>query len=212
MATEFSNTAGQKSAPLSKRRVKDSELDKNMRNTVSAGAPSTKGTKFIPYDESKAAPVKEVVKNTRPKNLVDKEIANISPVKKSTTHPNDVEGTNRVTAPVSTKTASPAVTKTAAPVVKSAPVVTKTMSKPVVKSSPISSSYGSDEDAARQSSIDENYEFFKSRGAFKDNEGMKKGGSVKAKSTCMKSGGMVKSSASRGDGIAQRGKTRGRIC
>jgi hypothetical protein len=27
-----------------------------------------------------------------------------------------------------------------------------------------------------------------------------------------KSGGMVKSSASRGDGIAQRGKTRGRIC
>ena len=28
----------------------------------------------------------------------------------------------------------------------------------------------------------------------------------------MKNGGMVKSSASRGDGIAQRGKTRGRIC
>lgn len=28
----------------------------------------------------------------------------------------------------------------------------------------------------------------------------------------MKSGGMVKSSASRGDGIAQRGKTKGRIC
>ena len=35
---------------------------------------------------------------------------------------------------------------------------------------------------------------------------------AKSKSTCMKSGGMVKSSASRGDGIAQRGKTRGRIC
>jgi hypothetical protein len=43
---------------------------------------------------------------------------------------------------------------------------------------------------------------------------MKKGGSVKAKSksSCMKTGGMVKSSASRGDGIAQRGKTKGRIC
>ncbi len=36
---------------------------------------------------------------------------------------------------------------------------------------------------------------------------------VKAKSTCMKTGGMVKSSASsRGDGIAQRGKTRGKYC
>ena len=82
---------------------------------------------------------------------------------------------------------APTVTKT------TAPAATKTMSKPVAKSSSISSSYGSDEDAARQSSIDENREFFRSRGAFK-------------------SGGMVKSSASRGDGIAQRGKTRGRIC
>jgi hypothetical protein len=36
---------------------------------------------------------------------------------------------------------------------------------------------------------------------------------AKAKSTCMKTGGMVKSSASsRGDGIAQRGKTRGKYC
>jgi hypothetical protein len=42
-----------------------------------------------------------------------------------------------------------------------------------------------------------------------DNPGMKRGGSVKAKSTCMKTGGMVKSGASRGDGCAQRGKTRG---
>jgi hypothetical protein len=42
----------------------------------------------------------------------------------------------------------------------------------------------------------------------------KKGGAVKskAKSVCMKSGGSVKSSASsRGDGCAQRGKTKGRI-
>jgi hypothetical protein len=82
---------------------------------------------------------------------------------------------------------TPAVTKT------TAPAATKTASKPVAKSSPISSSYGSDEDVARQSSIDENAKFFKDRGAFK-------------------SGGMVKSSASRGDGIAQRGKTKGRLC
>ena len=38
-------------------------------------------------------------------------------------------------------------------------------------------------------------------------DGMRKGGKV----TCMKSGGSVKSSASsRGDGCAQRGKTRGK--
>jgi hypothetical protein len=45
-----------------------------------------------------------------------------------------------------------------------------------------------------------------------DNPGMKRGGAVKskAKSTCMKTGGMVKSSgASRGDGCAQRGRTKG---
>ena len=44
---------------------------------------------------------------------------------------------------------------------------------------------------------------------------MKKGGKVapaKAKTSCYKSGGSVKSSASsRGDGCAQRGKTRGRF-
>ena len=70
------------------------------------------------------------------------------------------------------------------------------------------------EDADRQKRIDADREYFEKRGAFKDNERMKKGGSVKAKSksSCMKTGGVVKSSASRGDGIAQRGKTRGRIC
>ena len=193
MKSEFSNTAGQKSAPLSKRRVKDSELDKNMRNTVSAGAPSTKGTKFIPYDESKAAPVKEVVKNTRPKNLVDKEITNISPVKKSTTHPNDIEGTNRVTAPVSTKTASPAVTKTAAPVVKSAPVVTKTAA-PVAKS--------------RFERMRDVYDSFGGSGDTAENQAIQK--RLSSGMANYKSGGAVK--ASRGDGIAQRGKTRGRIC
>ena len=42
----------------------------------------------------------------------------------------------------------------------------------------------------------------------------KKGGAVKskAKSVCMKSGGSVKSGASRGDGCAVKGKTRGRYC
>ena len=70
------------------------------------------------------------------------------------------------------------------------------------------------EDADRQKRINADRAYFEKRGAFKDNERMKKGGSVKAKSksSCMKTGGMVKSSASRGDGIAQRGKTRGRIC
>ena len=67
------------------------------------------------------------------------------------------------------------------------------------------------EDADRQKRINADRAYFEKRGAFKDNEHMKKGGSVKAKSksSCMKTGGMVKSSASRGDGIAQRGKTRG---
>jgi hypothetical protein len=189
MESEFSNTAGQKSAPLSKRRVKDSELDKNMRNTVSAGAPSTKGTKFIPYDESKAAPVKEVVKNTRPKNLVDKDITNINPVKKSTLHPNDVEGTNRVTPPVSTKTAAPAVTKTAAPAVTKTVAPTKTAA-PVAKSRfermrDAYNSFGKESDTAENQAIQKRIENYKLGGAVK---------------------------ASRGDGIAQRGKTRGRIC
>ena len=40
----------------------------------------------------------------------------------------------------------------------------------------------------------------------------KKGGAVKAKSSCMKTGGAVKSGASRGDGISERGRTRGKYC
>ena len=174
MKSEFSNTAGQKDA-----------YKRSTKNKVAPDSPSTKGTKFIPYDESKAAPVKEVVKNTRPKNLVDKEITNISPVKKSTTHPNDVEGTNRVTAPVSTKTA--------APVVKSAPVVTKTAA-PVAKS--------------RLERMRDAYASFGGSGDTAENQAIQKrlsGGMAN-----YKSGGAVK--ASRGDGIAQRGKTRGRIC
>ena len=178
MKSEFSNTAGQKDA-----------YKRSTKNKVAPDSPSTKGTKFIPYDESKAAPVKEVVKNTRPKNLVDKEITNISPVKKSTTHPNDIEGTNRVTAPVSTKTASPAVTKTAAPVVKSAPVVTKTAA-PVAKS--------------RLERMRDAYASFGGSGDTAENQAIQK------RLENYKSGGAVK--ASRGDGIAQRGKTRGRIC
>jgi len=48
-----------------------------------------------------------------------------------------------------------------------------------------------------------------------DNPGMKRGGAVKskAKPTCMKTGGAVKSSgASRGDGCASRGRTKGKYC
>jgi hypothetical protein len=43
---------------------------------------------------------------------------------------------------------------------------------------------------------------------FLDDEGMKKGGKVKK----MASGGMTASASKRGDGIAQRGKTRGKMC
>lgn len=70
------------------------------------------------------------------------------------------------------------------------------------------------EDADRQKRIDANRDYFAKKGAFKDNEGMKKGGSVKAKTktSCYKSGGSVKSSASsRADGCAQRGKTKGKF-
>lgn len=44
-------------------------------------------------------------------------------------------------------------------------------------------------------------------------EGLKKGGKVKAKAPIkkMKAGGMVKSSCSRGDGVAKKGKTKGRF-
>lgn len=44
-------------------------------------------------------------------------------------------------------------------------------------------------------------------------EGMKKGGKVKSKAPMkrMKAGGMVKSSCSRGDGVAKKGKTKGRF-
>jgi hypothetical protein len=41
--------------------------------------------------------------------------------------------------------------------------------------------------------------------------GMKKGGVVKAKSKCMKKGGSVSSASKRADGIAVKGKTRGKI-
>jgi hypothetical protein len=184
MKSEFSNTAGQKGA-----------YKRSTKNKVAPDAPSTKGTKFIPYDESKTAPVKEVVKNTRPKNLVDKEITNISPVKKSTTHPNDVEGTNRVTAPVSTKTAAPTVTKTAAPAVTKTVAPTKTAvptktAAPVAKSRfermrDVYNSFGKESDTAENQAIQKRIETYKLGGAVK---------------------------ASRGDGIAQRGKTRGRIC
>jgi hypothetical protein len=42
----------------------------------------------------------------------------------------------------------------------------------------------------------------------RESRGMKKGGAVKK----MASGGSVSSASSRGDGIAQRGKTRGKMC
>ena len=128
---------------------------------------------------------------------------------------NDVEGTTR--APLSKKSdissegfskaeiaAGEARRKRNAELVKAKPKdyapITKTVNRaPVVKSSPISSSYGSDEDVSRQSAIDENAAFFNERGV-KPLSGSKP----------YKSGGSVK--ASRGDGIAQRGRTRGKYC
>lgn len=184
------NIPGQKTAPsaaVSERRVKDSELDKKMRNTVSADAPS----KNISRDKISAAASSVIGKN-------------------------DIEGTTR--APISKKSdtssegfskaeiaAGEARRKRNAALVKAKPEdyapATKKMAKPVVKSSPISSSYGSDEDVSRQNAIDENADFFSKRGV-----------KPLSDSKPFKSGGMVKSSASsRGDGCAQRGKTKGRM-
>ena len=165
MATKFNNIPGQ-DAPK-----------KKTSNTVTPDAPSGRISK-----SKSSEPVKKTSNTVTP----DAPSKN-APREKSIPLPIRMKNivTPEESSPAASKVSTPVVTK------KSAPVVTKTMSKPVVKSSPISSSYGSDEDAARQSSIDENREFFRSRGAFK-------------------SGGAVK--ASRGDGIAQRGKTRGRIC
>jgi hypothetical protein len=64
--------------------------------------------------------------------------------------------------------------------------------------SPISSSYGSSEDATRQSAIDENEKYFRDRGV-KPLSG----------SGTFKSGGAVKSKI---DGCAVKGKTRGKYC
>jgi hypothetical protein len=73
------------------------------------------------------------------------------------------------------------------------PATPKTIPK-AARRSPISSSYGTDEDITRQSAIDENAEFFRKRGV--GAPGMKKGGAVKSKI----------------DGCAVKGKTRGKYC
>ena len=160
------------------------------KNKFEAEDMKSKGSKIKSYDASKAAPVKEVVKNTRPKNLVDKDITS---VKKPVMGANDVEGTNRVTAPVSTKTAAPVVTKTAAPAVTKTVAPTKTAA-PVAKS--------------RYERMRDAYDKFGKESDTAENQAIQKrlsGGMAN-----YKSGGSVK--ASRGDGIAQRGKTKGRIC
>jgi hypothetical protein len=161
-------------------RSKSSEPVKKTSNTVTPDAPS----KNAPREKSIPLPI-------RMKNIVTPDAPSPATSKKS-----DASSEGFSKAEIA---AGEARRKRNAELVKASPKdyasATKTASKPVVKSSPISSSYGSDEDVARQSSIDENAKFFKDRGAFK-------------------SGGMVKSSSasSRGDGIAQRGKTRGKYC
>jgi hypothetical protein len=104
-----------------------------------------------------------------------------------------------------------------------------TSAKPTMKSAPTSKYRGgrSEEDINRmiaestpdrmktaQPEIDRMAASARAEKLREDNPGMKRGGAVKskAKSTCMKTGGMVKSSgASRGDGCAIKGRTKGRM-
>ena len=103
---------------------------------------------------------------------------------------------------------------TEAPAESNVPFKGQTAKKSAPKRSTPSVQTPSQDDMDREARIKENEKFFADRGAFKDSEGMKRGGAVKskAKSTCMKTGGMVKSGASRGDGCAIRGRTKGKYC
>lgn len=110
-------------------------------------------------------------------------------------------------------------TTSAKPTMKSAPVA-----KPTMKSAPTSKYRGgrSEDDINRmiaeatpdrmktaQPEIDRMAASARAEKLREDNPGMKRGGAVKK---AYKSGGMVKSGASRGDGIAQRGRTKGKYC
>jgi hypothetical protein len=65
-------------------------------------------------------------------------------------------------------------------------------------------------DSGAQSRIDDNASFFKARQLASDNPGMKKGGKVKTKPMkAFAKGGSVRSAASRGDGCATKGHTKG---
>ena len=154
------------------------------KNKFEAEDMKSKGSKIKSYDASKATPSKKIVADTNPRNIVDKDITS---VKKPVMGANDVEGTNRVTAPVSKKTASPAVTKTAAP-------VSKKTASPVAKS--------------RFERMRDAYASFGGSGDTAENQAIQK--RLSSGMANYKSGGAVK--ASRGDGIAQRGKTRGKMC
>ena len=138
------------------------------KNKFEAEDMKSKGSKIKSYDASKATPSKKIVADTNPRNIVDKDITS---VKKPVMGANDVEGTNRVTAPVSKKTASP-----------------------VAKS--------------RFERMRDVYDSFGGSGDTAENQAIQKG--LSSGMANYKSGGAVK--VSRGDGIAQRGKTRGKMC
>ena len=138
------------------------------KNKFEAEDMKSKGSKIKSYDASKATPSKKIVADTNPRNIVDKDITS---VKKPVMGANDVEGTNRVTAPVSKKTASP-----------------------VAKS--------------RFERMRDAYASFGGSGDTAENQAIQK--RLSSGMANYKSGGAVK--ASRGDGIAQRGKTRGKMC
>jgi hypothetical protein len=186
-----------------------------------------KGTKVIPYDASKSGIAKPIVANTTPKNTVDKDITNVSP-RKSVIGANNVESTESKPAPV---------TKTITPVTKTITPVTKTIAKPVAKTAIPSTPYrGGRSEKDIQAMIDDankssgvsrdmpemvrmadasrvadksNLDRMRATQLQEDNPGMKRGGVVKK---AYKAGGAVKSGASRGDGCAIRGRTKGKYC
>jgi len=160
-----------------------------------------KGTKVIPYDASKSGTAKPVIASTTPKNEVGNEITNVSP-RKSVIGKNDVEGTTRAPSAMQSSkigATTPPVTATTSPVAaKTAPVV-----KPTMKSAPTSKYRGgrSEEDINRMIA-EATPDRMRASQFEKDNPD----------ATPYKKGGMVKSGASRGDGCAQRGRTRGKYC
>jgi len=162
--------------------------------------------------------------------LYSKEAGKDSDFKGTDKRPEAFRDTDTFTPSARTQTVKPTMVENKAP---SAMRLSKigaenetTSAKPTMRSAPASKYRGgkSEEDIDRmiaestpdrmktaQPEIDRMVASARAKTLREDNPGMKRGGAVKskAKSTCMKTGGMVKSGASRGDGCAQRGRTKG---